>query len=61
MRYSMLPNEINALWGIELNPLAAPEAHVKYVAERSGAGERLATLVAMLRGQPSGPLQKGRR
>ncbi|MDE0119712.1 MAG: metal-dependent hydrolase [Bdellovibrionales bacterium] len=30
IRYSMLPNEIKALWMIELNPDASPSSHVKY-------------------------------
>lgn len=51
MRYSMLPNEINALWGIELSPDAPPEAHVRYVAERSGAQARVTALINMLRGE----------
>ena len=30
----MLPDEINALWGIELSPTAPLEEHVKWVTSR---------------------------
>ncbi|MCL6415525.1 metal-dependent hydrolase [Aestuariirhabdus sp. Z084] len=30
VRYSIIPNEIKALWGIELNPLADHRQHVQY-------------------------------
>ncbi len=50
IRYSMLPNQIDPLWGIILNPNAGPEEHVIYQADRSGSSERLEQLVAMLVG-----------
>lgn len=34
IRYSMLPDEIDALWGIELSPTAPLEEHVKWVTSR---------------------------
>lgn len=34
VRYSMFPNDINALWGIELNPEASNKDHVKRVFNR---------------------------
>ena len=52
MRYSMLPNEIDALWGIELDPSASKDAHVGYHAQRSAGRERIAALLDMLRGSP---------
>lgn len=35
VRYSLLPHEIKALWGIELSPAADEEAHVRYYTERN--------------------------
>ncbi len=34
VRYSMLPNRIDALWGIRLDPTAAPDAHAAYFTDR---------------------------
>ncbi|RRJ84385.1 metal-dependent hydrolase [Aestuariirhabdus litorea] len=39
IRYSVIPNEIKALWGIELNPGADPRQHVRYHAGRD-TGQR---------------------
>ena len=50
MRYSHLPNEITGLWGIRLNPHAAPDQHVEWVTRRSAGTERFARLWAMLKG-----------
>lgn len=50
LRYSLLPNEIRPLWGIELNP-AAQQEHVRYTTLRSTDRDTLASLVAMLRGR----------
>lgn len=33
MRYSVVPNTIEALWGIDLDPLAAPDVHVRYISD----------------------------
>ncbi len=33
MRYSVVPNAIKALWGIELDPQAAASEHVRYVVD----------------------------
>ena len=55
IRYSMLPNKINALWGIRLNRQAATADHAKYVVNRDMNSEeskkRLETMVDMLFGQ----------
>ncbi len=50
IRYSMLPNEINPLWGIVLDPDAGPEEHVIYQADRARSTERLSKLIEMLFG-----------
>lgn len=33
-RYSLLPNEITGLWGIELDPNASGDEHIKYTEDR---------------------------
>ena len=35
IRYSLVPNEIDGLWGISLDPGAAPHEHVRYASRRS--------------------------
>ena len=35
MRYSMVPNTIDPLWGIDLDPRAPPDRHVRYVEDRA--------------------------
>ena len=50
MRYSLLPNEIKGLWGIEFDPEADAAAHVRYRAQRSADVERARRLWAMLKG-----------
>jgi len=48
VRYSMLPNQIKALWGIELNPDAGPETHVIFNTDRQTTGEETSRLIKML-------------
>jgi inner membrane protein len=48
VRYSMIPNQVEALWGIELSPLASPQQHVSYQNTRDDAGDRLALFRSML-------------
>ncbi len=48
IRYSMIPNEINPLWGIQLDPAAGLKDHVQYITDRSGGPERAAQLKQML-------------
>jgi len=50
VRYSMLPNEINSLWSIQLRPHAAPDDHVSYAMHRSGGRQQAGVLWRMLRG-----------
>jgi inner membrane protein len=54
LRYSLLPNEINALWGIELRPGAGPDRHARYVVDRGDSRAALPRLWAMLRGAAPG-------
>lgn len=48
IRYSVLPNEITALWAIDLNPNAGPLAHVRFTTNRSVSGRTLSKLMQML-------------
>lgn len=48
IRYSFLPNKIDALWGIELNPEAGDTEHVGYFTRRDGAATRIKVLMEML-------------
>ncbi len=52
MRYSMIPNEIDALWGIRLDPNASATAHVSYQTNRDPSPERMRKLMSMLYGEP---------
>ena len=51
VRYSMLPNEINSLWSIQLRPQAGPDDHVSYAMHRSGGREQAGVLWRMLQGE----------
>ncbi len=48
VRYSMIPNQVDALWGIELSPLASPQQHVDYKTTRGRPSERLGLFRSML-------------
>lgn len=47
IRYSLLPHEINALWGIALSPDAGAEEHVEYYTARNDSAQAAATLWSM--------------
>ena len=47
VRYSFLPNDVSALWSIELAPDAPPTAHVRYRTHREHARESLGKLWRM--------------
>ncbi|AKH69092.1 putative membrane-bound metal-dependent hydrolase [Spongiibacter sp. IMCC21906] len=49
IRYSLLPNEIDALWSIELNP-AKPEQHVQFQSHRENTRSQSQRLLHMLNG-----------
>ncbi len=49
MRYSLLPHQIKALWGIQLDPARTPDQHVDYVTQRSDARSALTALWRMMR------------
>lgn len=54
VRYSFVPNTVNALWSIELSPGAPPSAHVRYRTHRGRARESLDELLRMVTGEPDG-------
>lgn len=48
VRYSIVPNQINALWGINLSPKASTDEHVEYTAHRGSTAEDRQTFLNML-------------
>ncbi len=50
VRYSMVPNEVSALWGIELSPHAESRDHVLYWAIRKSSAEQRQAFKSMLFG-----------
>lgn len=48
MRYSLLPHQIKALWGIQLDPAKTAEQHVDYVTQRGDAQSALGELWEMI-------------
>jgi hypothetical protein len=47
VRYSMVPNRIDALWGIALDP-RTPQAHARFVTDRAATGEERQAVGGML-------------
>jgi inner membrane protein len=52
LRYSLLPNAIRPLWGIELDPDTQYSAHVRYTVSRERDAQTMARFQHMLRGLP---------
>ena len=48
IRYSLLPQNLEPLWGIELSREANPEQHVQYYTQRNGSREALPALLSMI-------------
>ncbi len=48
IRYSLVPNEINALWSLELDPAKGPSAHAGYVVHRGDPQAALPRLWRLL-------------
>tara|TARA_Y100000814_G_scaffold280354_1_gene243700 strand:+ start:1070 stop:1213 length:144 start_codon:yes stop_codon:yes gene_type:complete len=44
----MMPNEIEALWSIEIANLASPDDDVTFVTNRSDARNKLTKLIAII-------------
>lgn len=53
-RYAMLPNSINPLWGIEVDP-ARPDRHAPFISFRSADEATVDQLFKMIRGQDIDP------
>lgn len=51
IRYSLLPDEIRGLWGIELDPSAGSDKHVSYEVNRQRDSSTFKRLWAMITGQ----------
>ena len=51
IRYSVVPNQIVALWGIDLDPSAAPRDFARFTAARAGRVEQGEAYVALLTGE----------
>lgn len=51
VRYSMLPHEIEPLWGIELSTNAGPDQHVDYIVTRGNGREAFGELWNMIKGK----------
>ncbi|MBV1878154.1 MAG: metal-dependent hydrolase [Pseudomonadales bacterium] len=51
IRYSILPNQINALWGIRLRPDASATEHVEYYSARETSPQQMNDFWRMLTGQ----------
>ncbi|WP_104024919.1 metal-dependent hydrolase [Vibrio hyugaensis] len=50
VRYSMIPNQINALWSIQLSPAISGTSHVEYTTRRDISPESKQAFIGMLRG-----------
>jgi inner membrane protein len=48
IRYSMLPNQISGLWGIEIDYDSTDEQHIKYITNRSLSQRRFKDLKDMI-------------
>ena len=51
MRYSMVPNEIAPLWGVDLDADAEPDAHVHWVEDRAFSPVRRTKFMGLLTGE----------
>ena len=51
MRYSLVPNEIDPLWGIDLDPHAAPDRHVRFVTDRAARARQRDAYWRLLTGE----------
>ncbi|MCY4286121.1 MAG: metal-dependent hydrolase [Thiotrichales bacterium] len=55
IRYSMVPNTIDPLWGIELDPEAPSDRHVRYLELRESPPEQRGLYWRLLTGESCGP------
>ena len=50
VRYSMIPNDITALWSIRISPAAPDSEHVEYITNRDQISDRFKLLLRMIFG-----------
>ncbi len=50
IRYSMVPNEVDPMWGIGINPQAGPQDHVQWYSQRNLSREMRNAFFALLAG-----------
>ena len=50
IRYSLVPNDVEALWGIQLDPSATADAHVRFIWDRDLTDDQKRRFMNMLRG-----------
>jgi inner membrane protein len=48
IRYSMVPNEVDALWGIRLDPTTTADRHVEFFTRRDATPARRRALIELL-------------
>lgn len=48
VRYSLVPNRVSALWGIQLDPNASDDTHVRFLSTRQMTDEKVKSFKAML-------------
>ncbi len=56
VRYAALPNRIEALWGLRLDPQAADSAHSSWHVVRSRRSDDLSQLIGLLKGRGCAPV-----
>ncbi len=61
MRYSLVPNEIQALWSINLSPEADSMQHASYSSHRGDSTKAISTLFDMIRGVHIGQPYSGQQ
>ena len=58
MRYSTIPNQVEPMWGITLNPHADPTEHVRWWSRRDVSGGMWAEFGSLMQGEGCSPLQQ---
>lgn len=58
IRYSMVPNQIAMLWGIDLSSEAGPRRHARFTDDRRLRSDQLAAYGALLTGAACEPISK---
>ena len=51
IRYSLIPNNVQPMWGITLNPNAAPDEHIVWWSNREARAAAFSEFGALLRGE----------